>query len=187
MEDEDRVLLTRRHLHKRHTTDLQWLTNSRHRKDLCVAKSFGDGAILTAPSAGREERPSKSAQASARASTRPSATNTSSSQIGRMGSTGLENKSSRSEVDRPVRPILHFTADSWINDPCAPGYDPNTGVYHLFYQCMLNGHLFVPRLGADRPTSSGWQMANMAIKSQGIRMAANGETCHGDTSRVGTC
>ncbi|KAH6615858.1 glycosyl hydrolase [Chaetomium sp. MPI-SDFR-AT-0129] len=33
------------------------------------------------------------------------------------------------------RPRIHFTANSWINDPCAPGYDPNTKTYHLFYQC----------------------------------------------------
>lgn len=22
-----------------------------------------------------------------------------------------------------------------MNEPCAPGYDPETGTYHLFYQC----------------------------------------------------
>ena len=23
----------------------------------------------------------------------------------------------------------------WINDPCAPGYDTETKLYHIFYQC----------------------------------------------------
>ena len=35
------------------------------------------------------------------------------------------------------RPGIHFTANSWINDPCAPGYDPHTGTYHLFFQCEI--------------------------------------------------
>jgi len=35
------------------------------------------------------------------------------------------------------RPSLHITDHSWINDPCAPGYDPKTGLYHLFYQCKV--------------------------------------------------
>jgi hypothetical protein len=26
------------------------------------------------------------------------------------------------------RPTVHFTAPYWINDPCAPGYDSNTGL-----------------------------------------------------------
>ncbi|KAJ5636521.1 uncharacterized protein N7484_009834 [Penicillium longicatenatum] len=34
-----------------------------------------------------------------------------------------------------TRRSLHFTAGFWINDPCAPGYDPSTGLYHVFYQC----------------------------------------------------
>ncbi|KAF9891674.1 hypothetical protein FE257_003686 [Aspergillus nanangensis] len=38
-----------------------------------------------------------------------------------------------------TRPSLHFTTGSWINDPCAPGYDPATGLYHLFYQCNPHG------------------------------------------------
>ncbi|TVY65319.1 Beta-fructofuranosidase, cell wall isozyme [Fusarium oxysporum f. sp. cubense] len=33
------------------------------------------------------------------------------------------------------RPRIHFTANSWINDPCAPGYDPWTNTYHVFYEC----------------------------------------------------
>ncbi|OQE16494.1 hypothetical protein PENFLA_c027G03094 [Penicillium flavigenum] len=38
-----------------------------------------------------------------------------------------------------TRPSLHFTANCWINDPCAPGYDPATGLYHVFYQCNPHG------------------------------------------------
>ncbi|KAI1378015.1 glycosyl hydrolase [Hypoxylon crocopeplum] len=37
------------------------------------------------------------------------------------------------------RPRIHFIANSWINDPCAPGYDPCTKMYHLFYQCNPTG------------------------------------------------
>ncbi|RSL52045.1 hypothetical protein CEP53_008224 [Fusarium sp. AF-6] len=37
---------------------------------------------------------------------------------------------------RPVeQPRFHFFTNNWINDPCAPGYDPWTKTYHLFYQC----------------------------------------------------
>ena len=33
------------------------------------------------------------------------------------------------------RPMYHLQAPSgWMNDPCAPGYDPTTGLYHLFFQ-----------------------------------------------------
>jgi sucrose-6-phosphate hydrolase SacC (GH32 family) len=36
----------------------------------------------------------------------------------------------------PQRPSFHITAPwGWMNDPCAPGYDSTTGLYHLFYQC----------------------------------------------------
>ncbi|KAI9043124.1 glycoside hydrolase family 32 protein [Aspergillus affinis] len=38
-----------------------------------------------------------------------------------------------------TRPSLHFTTASWIDDPCTPGYDPATGLYHLFYQCNPPG------------------------------------------------
>ncbi|RSL90670.1 hypothetical protein CEP52_014512 [Fusarium oligoseptatum] len=41
---------------------------------------------------------------------------------------------------RPVeQPKFHYFTDSWINDPCAPGYDPWTKTYHLFYQCNPEG------------------------------------------------
>lgn len=29
--------------------------------------------------------------------------------------------------------------DGWVNDPCAPGYDPATGLYHLSFQWNPNG------------------------------------------------
>jgi beta-fructofuranosidase len=33
------------------------------------------------------------------------------------------------------RPMYHMlAANGWMNDPCAPGYDPTTGVYHLSFQ-----------------------------------------------------
>lgn len=33
------------------------------------------------------------------------------------------------------RPLYHIQAPSgWMNDPCAPGYDPSTGLYHIFFQ-----------------------------------------------------
>ncbi|KAJ5931507.1 hypothetical protein N7516_005996 [Penicillium verrucosum] len=37
------------------------------------------------------------------------------------------------------KPSLHFTAGCWINDPCAPSYDPATASYHVFYQCNPHG------------------------------------------------
>lgn len=36
---------------------------------------------------------------------------------------------------RAWRPSYHFIAPTgWMNDPCAPGYDPKTGLYHVSYQ-----------------------------------------------------
>ena len=33
------------------------------------------------------------------------------------------------------RPSYHLVPQSgWLNDPCAPGYDPNTGLYHISFQ-----------------------------------------------------
>lgn len=33
------------------------------------------------------------------------------------------------------RPLYHLQAPAgWMNDPCGPGYDPTTGLYHLFFQ-----------------------------------------------------
>lgn len=43
------------------------------------------------------------------------------------------------------RPSYHFIAPSgWMNDPCAPGYDPATGLYHLSFQANSD------------PTSADW-------------------------------
>ncbi|KAJ2958159.1 hypothetical protein NQZ79_g6252 [Umbelopsis isabellina] len=39
------------------------------------------------------------------------------------------------------RPSFHFIAsEGWMNDPCAPCYDPVAGVYHLFYQWNPRHH-----------------------------------------------
>jgi beta-fructofuranosidase len=33
------------------------------------------------------------------------------------------------------KPFYHLTAPhGWMNDPCGLGYDPSTGIYHLFFQ-----------------------------------------------------
>lgn len=37
-----------------------------------------------------------------------------------------------------ARPSLHLTpSQGWMNDPCAPGYDPIEEKYHIFYQCKF--------------------------------------------------
>ncbi|CAI7664243.1 unnamed protein product [Penicillium pancosmium] len=39
------------------------------------------------------------------------------------------------------KPSFHVTAPSgWLNDPCGPGYDPVTGLYHLFFQWNPKGN-----------------------------------------------
>jgi beta-fructofuranosidase len=39
------------------------------------------------------------------------------------------------------RPSFHVTApNGWLNDPCGPGYDPTTGMYHLFFQWNPHGN-----------------------------------------------
>ncbi|WVF71067.1 hypothetical protein IAT40_005864 [Kwoniella sp. CBS 6097] len=39
------------------------------------------------------------------------------------------------------RPAYHSIAPKgWMNDPCAPGYDPRAGKFHLFYQWTPNSH-----------------------------------------------
>lgn len=52
------------------------------------------------------------------------------------------NTTQHDHTDRPAegwhqRPTFHITGNGWINDPCGPGYDPKTKLYHLFYQCKL--------------------------------------------------
>lgn len=33
------------------------------------------------------------------------------------------------------RPLYHLqSSHGWLNDPCGPGFDPSTGLYHLFFQ-----------------------------------------------------
>ncbi|OKO98534.1 Beta-fructofuranosidase, insoluble isoenzyme 3 [Penicillium subrubescens] len=39
------------------------------------------------------------------------------------------------------KPSFHLTAPSgWMNDPCGLGYDPTTGLYHLFFQWNPHGN-----------------------------------------------
>lgn len=39
------------------------------------------------------------------------------------------------------KPSFHVTAPSgWLNDPCGPGYDPATGLYHIFFQWNPHGN-----------------------------------------------
>ncbi|CAI7671230.1 unnamed protein product [Penicillium manginii] len=38
------------------------------------------------------------------------------------------------------RPSFHIMPQTgWMNDPCAPGYDPSTGLYHVSFQWNPNG------------------------------------------------
>ncbi|KAI5358798.1 putative glycoside hydrolase, family 32, glycosyl hydrolase family 32 [Septoria linicola] len=47
---------------------------------------------------------------------------------------------SRQERFNRWRPSYHFIAASgWMNDPCGPGFDPKTGLYHISYQQNPNG------------------------------------------------
>ncbi|KAL2208566.1 glycosyl hydrolase family protein [Sarocladium strictum] len=51
------------------------------------------------------------------------------------------------EQDSPTqssfRPSFHVTAPSgWLNDPCGPGYDPSTGLYHIFFQWNPHGNVW---------------------------------------------
>ncbi|CAK9785266.1 Arabinanase/levansucrase/invertase [Cutaneotrichosporon oleaginosum] len=44
-------------------------------------------------------------------------------------------------ADMSSRPVYHFIAPrGWMNDPCAPGFDPRTGLFHLFYQWTPHSH-----------------------------------------------
>lgn len=39
------------------------------------------------------------------------------------------------------KPSFHLTApDGWMNDPCGLGYDPATGLYHMFFQWNPHGN-----------------------------------------------
>ncbi|KAF4315918.1 hypothetical protein G195_010540, partial [Phytophthora kernoviae 00238/432] len=40
-------------------------------------------------------------------------------------------------------PVYHFTPrEKWMNDPCAPYYDQETGLYHMFYQLNPNSTIW---------------------------------------------
>ncbi|KAG6623121.1 putative glycoside hydrolase [Phytophthora cinnamomi] len=48
-----------------------------------------------------------------------------------------------SELFEQFRPVYHFMArDNWMNDPCAPYYDEDTDLYHLFYQYNPNSSVW---------------------------------------------
>lgn len=52
----------------------------------------------------------------------------------------LESMLSAAHSSSHLRPCFHITSKwGWINDPCAPSYDPATGLYHLFYQWNPKG------------------------------------------------
>lgn len=67
-------------------------------------------------------------------------------------SSAVQNKHMHSPLNNPdvggdippehlFRPSFHVTAPSgWLNDPCGPGYDPATGLYHLFFQWNPHGN-----------------------------------------------
>ena len=43
-----------------------------------------------------------------------------------------------------ARPSYHFIAPrGWMNDPCAPAYDPETKLFHLFYQWAPESYTWV--------------------------------------------
>ncbi|KFX98117.1 hypothetical protein V490_02462 [Pseudogymnoascus sp. VKM F-3557] len=56
-----------------------------------------------------------------------------------MTQTQIEVKTTDLQIVQYHRPTIHITAPCWINDPCSPGYDPNTGLYHVFFQCNPYG------------------------------------------------
>jgi sucrose-6-phosphate hydrolase SacC (GH32 family) len=48
----------------------------------------------------------------------------------------LNGNSERIEQSSELPLWYHFTPPhGWMNDPCAPGYDAETKLYHIFYQC----------------------------------------------------
>ncbi|RLN62707.1 hypothetical protein BBP00_00004596 [Phytophthora kernoviae] len=47
------------------------------------------------------------------------------------------------ELFQQFRPVYHFLArEKWMNDPCAPYYDEETGLYHMFYQSNPNSTIW---------------------------------------------
>ena len=48
---------------------------------------------------------------------------------------------SDTECIKGLRPSYHLLPPSgWMNDPCAPAYDPKTGLYHVSFQWNPNGY-----------------------------------------------
>ena len=56
-----------------------------------------------------------------------------------FGTSQLQSAKSTDAFSR-YRPEYHLQPPSgWMNDPCAPGYDPKTGLYHIGFQWNSNG------------------------------------------------
>ncbi|ETL41934.1 hypothetical protein L914_07137, partial [Phytophthora nicotianae] len=55
----------------------------------------------------------------------------------------IEEAEPGSELFEQFRPVYHFLArEKWMNDPCAPYYDEDTGLYHMFYQSNPNSTIW---------------------------------------------
>lgn len=93
---------------------------------------------------------------------------------GSSGSTGVTTpdgfKETTSHAQRYARwrPSFHIMPQTgWINDPCAPGYDPSTGLYHVSFQWNPNG----PDWGdiawgtATSPDMISWKVKDRPILS----------------------
>lgn len=75
---------------------------------------------------------------------RQSLSRSSPSRSGSISQDGSENQSSDAVYSMRYLPSVHFlrwrpmyhlqAPSSWMNDPCAPGWDSVTGLYHLFFQ-----------------------------------------------------
>lgn len=52
-----------------------------------------------------------------------------------LGTVGSHEVTSITRVREASKPYYHLTApQGWLNDPCGLGFDPATGLYHLFFQ-----------------------------------------------------
>src|SRR3954453_2487916 len=57
------------------------------------------------------------------------------------GNTPHGNDGGDSLPEYSPKPSFHVTAPSgWLNDPCGPGYDPATRLYHIFFQWNAHGN-----------------------------------------------
>lgn len=70
------------------------------------------------------------------------------------------------------RPSFHLMPQTgWMNDPCAPGYDPSTGLYHVSFQWNPNG----PDWGDIAwGTATSSDMISWSVEEQPILSPDNG-------------